>query len=592
MSYTKIVKSGKTWTPHMGNGSSMVSDIYTKYRDAITVAYKGPTDRIKRYGIYESMEQDPIIHRCLNVIADFISQNKDDNDNNIEIVYTGEKLDSATVTVLETELKNWCELNELEQRSFYMTRDTIKYGDNIFVRDPETYKLYKVNPSDVVGINIDPADGKTPSSYIIKNLNLIMPLGTCAGLDMQNSNTFLQTALSNAPVSNSVNLENIAQSNSMSGSTSDNNNTVVVDAENIVHFSLNIDNTITYPFGISALENIYKTYIQKMMIQDSLLLRRTKSCTDRLIFKIPTGSSNPIKQRAILEKTKNEYSQTRIPSAEAGTAFTTVDVAYSPIAPEENYFLPIDANNRGPSIEKLAAECDLGKIDDLVLFNNEEIRGLGVPASWIDYSPTDNSNQGYNEKPQAVMIRDITFMKMINRYAAIFNNKLDAEFKAYLAHKGNKVPENSYKISFVKSSNFSEYVLIEIDKDRINNFNAVSGTDFISKRFAMKKYLGWGDDEILENEQLLQEEKALALKNKDALIPTENSKAVPGLRKLGFDEVSDDEISALKQNYTAQASGKSGPSELGGGFGGDIGDMGGEDITMNDVGMSEPETGL
>ena len=41
----------------------------------------------------------------------------------------------------------------------------------------------------------------------------------------------------------------------------------------------------------------------------------------------------------------------------------------------------------------------------------------------------------------------------------------------------------------------------------MNVFTAIEGAEYVSKRFAMKRFLGLTDEEILENEKLWSEEK-------------------------------------------------------------------------------------
>ena len=105
----------------------------------------------------------------------------------------------------------------------------------------------------------------------------------------------------------------------------------------------------------------------------------------------------------------------------------------------------------------------------------------------------------------------------------------------------------------------------------------------------MKKYLGWDDDEIKENQKLLAEERALELKDKNIPMPVADKNVVPGLRRVGIDEISDDEINSLTQSASSQDN-KGGPGGMGG-FGSDLGGMSSDsdtgDITMDDIGATD-----
>ena len=40
-------------------------------------------------------------------------------------------------------------MNEMHKRMFRLFRNSVKYGDQIFVRDPETFKLFWVDPAKI-----------------------------------------------------------------------------------------------------------------------------------------------------------------------------------------------------------------------------------------------------------------------------------------------------------------------------------------------------------------------------------------------------------------------------------------------------------
>ncbi len=45
---------------------------------------------------------------------------------------------------------------------FRIFRNTFKYGDEIFIRDPETQKLFHVDPANVSSIIVNESRGKEP----------------------------------------------------------------------------------------------------------------------------------------------------------------------------------------------------------------------------------------------------------------------------------------------------------------------------------------------------------------------------------------------------------------------------------------------
>ena len=50
-------------------------------------------------------------------------------------------------------------------------RNVFKYGDAFFIRDPETKKMFHVDPAKVSKIIVNESTGKTPEQYVIRDIN-------------------------------------------------------------------------------------------------------------------------------------------------------------------------------------------------------------------------------------------------------------------------------------------------------------------------------------------------------------------------------------------------------------------------------------
>ena len=80
---------------------------------------------------------------------------------------------TATETKLVKKyLQQWCKLNKFQTRIFKIVRNTFKYGDCFFIRDPETQSWFYVDPSKVDKIIVNESEGKKPEQYVIRDLNI------------------------------------------------------------------------------------------------------------------------------------------------------------------------------------------------------------------------------------------------------------------------------------------------------------------------------------------------------------------------------------------------------------------------------------
>ena len=374
MSYKKYMKkvSFKTGESKLGTTNNSVSSIYNKLKNYLPLLYKGPDNRIDRYTIYDGMDQDPIISTALDVQAEYIAQII--NGNPFYINYSNkDQIPESQITTLEKQLDNWVKLNDWRKRLFNVIRDVMKYGDCIFVRDIETNVLQKCNISDVLGVIAN--EKNEIKYYLIKNIQQNIPLKT-ANSALSDTKTSALINTYGGSVSNSGNIlvsqGNISPLVNNKGAVGD-KDLIVIPASNIMHLSLNIDNVLTYPFGISSLEPVYKIYIQKMLLQDCILLYRIKNASEKLIFNIPVGNIPRSMRLAYLEKCKNELFQKRTPTKDSDGVFNTIDVAYSALPINEDFFLPVDSDGVQPKIEKLASGACLSLDTKIKLLDGRDL---------------------------------------------------------------------------------------------------------------------------------------------------------------------------------------------------------------------------
>ena len=214
------------------------------------------------------------------------------------------------------------------------------------------------------------------------------------------------------------------------------------------------------------------------------------------------------KARAHLERIKNDIHQRRIPSKTGGGQNIT-DSAYNPLSIMEDYFFAQTAEGRGSKVETLPGGENLGQIDDLRYFNDKLMRGLRVPPSYL--GSLDSDGNGYNDgRVGTAFIQEFRFTKFCERLQALVCEDLDREFKMFLKHRGVVIESSLFDLKFNTPQNFGKYRQAEVDQVMMNVFTAIEGAEYISKRFALKRFLGLTDEEVQENEKLWNEEKGQA----------------------------------------------------------------------------------
>lgn len=523
MAWTKHFKAynvGGNISPIHG-GSSDISTAFgfKNYQSRLPDVYVGHPNRIERYNQYEQMDADSEVNAALDILAEFSTQKNKENSTAFDITFHEKPTDNE-IKIIKEQLQQWCKLNEFDKRAFKIFRNVIKYGDQIFIRDPETFKLTYVEMSKVTKVIVNESDGKKPEQYVIKDINPNFENLTTTAVTT--SDTYMnQPQLGgggatqyNAPVSGPQGGSRFQHAK----------NEAVINAEHIVHLSLTEGLDIAWPFGTSVLESIFKVFKQKELLEDAILIYRVQRAPERRIFKIDVGGMPTHLAMAFVERVKNEVHQRRIPT-QAGGGGNMMDATYNPLSQNEDYFFPQTADGRGSSVETLPGGSNLGEITDLRFFTNKMFRGLRIPASYLPtQTDVEAANSFSDGKVGIAMIQEWRFNQYCTRLQALIADALNQEFKLFLRYRGINIDNKLFDVKFNEPQNFTSYRQANIDQTRIGVFMQIEQLPYMSKRFMMKRYLGMSEEEMQENEEMWAEEHE----------DTDNAKLEdPNLRSVG-----------------------------------------------------------
>ena len=479
--------------------------VYRNYASRLPEVYSGHPNRIERYNQYEAMDMDSEINACLDIISEFSTQMNEQNSTPFEIKYNDTPTDHE-IDIVKKQLQQWVKLNKLDQRIFKLFRNTIKYGDQVFVRDPETFEMMWVDMTKVARVIVNESEGKRPEQYVIRDINP----------NFQNMTVAAKTTtdyLTNPTTGSVAGNTNYTMPGSGGGGGGTGNsrfmqamNEVCLDSKHVVHMSLNEGLDVFWPFGKSILENIYKVFKQKELLEDSILIYRVSRAPERRIFKIDVGNMPSHLAMQFVERIKNEMHQRRIPTVNGGGA-NMMDASYNPLSINEDYFFPQTADGRGSSVDTLPGGQNLGEIDDLKYFNNKMARGLRVPSSYLPTGPDDSDRTMTDGKVGTALIQEYRFNQYCERLQALVCQKLDDEFKMFMKWRGFNIDSGLFSIKFNAPQNFASYRQSELDNTRIQAFTSMEPLPYMSKRFMLERFLGLTEDEISKNEKLWREER-------------------------------------------------------------------------------------
>lgn len=437
------------------NSASSLYNNYSWYTKAI----KNASSRFSKYQQYNNMDNDVDVARALDTIAEEMTTEDTKTNLPFEIIYQNEddkEVDENITMLIRAALRRFSQLQNLHSESFDIARALTKYGDAFYRKTSDLKKWVWMEPLDIIGVVIN--DNNEIVSYQLRKGN-------------QSSGGFAQVDL--------------------------------VPAAGVVHFSLASSMNNGNPFGESVLRSALKAYKQLAMLEDAVIIYRIVRAPERRVFFLDTGNMLPPKQKQYLESVKNDVKQKRIPNEAGGTE--KIDSVVNPMSMVEDYYFANPANGRGSRVEILPGGENLGEIADLNYFQNRFYKGLRIPSSYMRGS-TDGGGQISDGKVGLAYFEEEKFANYIKRLQNKMSPIFDQQFKRFLLSIGVKIDHDLFKIELPEPQNFKKYKQAAIDADMLNNFGNVKDLPYMSKRMAMKLYLGWSEDEIQANEAMLRQE--------------------------------------------------------------------------------------
>ena len=558
----------KHFTVYQFGNTKKVGQSHTsasKFGSWLPEVYTGQPNRIERYIQYDQMDIDSEVNAALDTVAEFSTQFDFKTNIPFEVMWKEDSTETE-VSLLEKALDQWNNLNDWDKRIFRIFRNTCKYGDQFFIRDPQTYEWMWVNPMDVTKVVINEAKGKEPEQYIVRNLALNLQDKTASAILSHNDQFSSISSMQRGGI-----IDRGAYGTTGGGSNSgysDQSQEFGVDAEHMIHLGMTEGMDINWPFGQSILDPVFKTYKQKELLEDSIIIYRVQRAPERRVFYIDVGNMPSHKAMGFVERVKNEIHQRRIPN-KTGGGTTIMDASYNPLSIMEDYFFAQTAEGRGSKVEVLPGGENLGQIDDLRYFTNKILRALRIPSSYLPTGPDDGTSSYVDGRVGTAFIQEFRFTKYCQRIQSLLGPTFDKEFKMFLKWKGINIDSGTFELKFVEPQSFSKYREVEVDQARSAVFSGLAEAPYMSKRFAMKKYLGLTEDEIVENEQMWRQENG----EQDTQLDQE-AEDLGGLGAVGVKPMDTDMMEPVAPDQPEDA----GPPEVEGG------DASASPITGNEAG--------
>lgn len=443
---------------------------------------QGSSTRMTRYREYDMMDDDVDIARALDTIAEEMTQVDRKTGLPVKLKFKDVEVDArySQADVIAEALRYWVEIHGLDQKVFHIARNLIKYGDCFFDKSQGNTKAWlHIAPKLVTAAIVDEEDVTKINGWMIRD-DTKKALTNTGGFTL----------------------------------TGHEYSTVIKSAAEIVHISLSDEMSDVAPFGESVLKPVYRSFKQKELLEDSVVIYRIVRAPERRVFYIDVGKMPPQRTKQYLEQVKNEIRQKKIPTQNRdGTS--AVESVYNPHSTNEDFFFAQRADGKGSKVETLPGGQGLGELADLEYFQARVYRGLRVPTSYMQLGNDQNPIFNDGRVGQAY-IEELRFANYCIRLQRNIAKVLDAEFKNFLRDIGISFDSTAWSIDLPEPTNFGLYKQQEADAQLLNTLSSASGLEsYFAKRYALIRFAQMDEEELLLNERLLAQEKGVKPEDPD-----------------------------------------------------------------------------
>jgi len=423
-------------------------------------------DKGRRLMDYRVMAAFSEVADALDEICDeFI--NKDENGEIVKLRFVDTDLSETQKTKLRREFQKYIGYFDLENRGWEYIRqllvDAELYWEHI---------IHKKHPKEgILGVITVPAEVIDPiyenvQNMVVKGYLLRKPI-----YDAKNPGKVAKTEL------------------------------IPMDVNQVTYINSGIWNeakNLRLPF----IENARRAYRQLSLIEDAIVIYRLVRAPERLVFNVDVGTMAPPKAEAYLRKLMTNYWSKRNYDANQGATVQQ----FNPQSMLDSFWFAKRAGSEGTSVTQLAGGANLGELTDLLYFVKKLYKSLKVPTSRLN--PDDPYKDGAD-----ILREELKFARFIIRQQQRFAAGLKNGFTTHLKLRGlmeeMRLKEHQLDIHFNVPTNF--YELRENQKFQLKaeNFNSITQSDFVSKTYAQKRYLGWSDTDVMANREFLRKDKEL-----------------------------------------------------------------------------------
>jgi hypothetical protein len=447
------------------------------------------SEKFKRLNEYRAMSNHVEVSDAIDEICDSIYAT-DDTGKFLKLKINNEKkFTDKQISILNDEFERFVELYDFERNIFNYSRQFVVEGEIAFenIIDPKEpkkgilsvkllenskYELLKdLKSYDLIGIyfDISPAE-----SYKVLTSNYGQSFSYFNDVDRNSTSYSYQDAFKD-----------------------DKKIPLLFSQITYIHSGV-FDANRTY--SVPPLDKARQAYRQLILIEDGVLIYRVARSPERLVFNIASGNTSGQKAQQQLLQMVKRFNQRKTTKATNGNN-RGISNEYDPHQVVESYWFLKPDGTDGSSVESIGGSSDFGELEDLKFFTRKLYRALKVPFSRFE-QPENTISQG-----EDITYEEYKFAKFVRRLQQQMSSGVQEAFFTHLKLKGlyeqYKISHRDILVDSTPPALYELYQTSRLNELKYNTYSLQAGDDSFSKTIAMKKILGFTDDDIEENEKML-----------------------------------------------------------------------------------------
>lgn len=267
---------------------------------------------------------------------------------------------------------------------------------------------------------------------------------------------------------------------------------------------------------VGHLHKAIKSLNQLRMMEDAVVIYRISRAPERRIFYVDVGNLPKQKAEQYLRDLMNKHRNKLV--YDANTGEIRDDRRFMTML--EDYWMPRREGGKGTEIQTLPGGQNLSEMDDVKYFQKKLYRSLNVPVSRLE------SDTGFTLGRSTEITRDeVKFTKFVNKlrtkFGELFYDLLGKQLvlREILSKDEWERIKTDVHFDFKRDTYFSELKEAELRKDKVEELQNL--TQYVGKFFSYqwirKNVLKLSDEEIVEMEKQIEEER------KKGLIPQDQT---------------------------------------------------------------------